>query len=123
MLTAHDSYSSLTLLNNTNASLNQLNSTSNANHDEQHQLFSEQSVDETLPTPSQNSVANVTTTSTSARFQQNLDNHYTKMTIIDDDDDETEDDDVHVSTKVRRCFGNTMCMPQNLLCFKVWLLF
>ncbi|XP_037930663.1 ubiquitin carboxyl-terminal hydrolase 32 isoform X2 [Teleopsis dalmanni] len=34
------------------------------------------------------------------------------------DDDEDDEDDEQVSTKVRRCFGNTMCMPQNLLCFK-----
>lgn len=25
------------------------------------------------------------------------------------------------TSKVSGCFGNTMCMPQNLLCFKVWL--
>ena len=122
MLTAHDSYSSLTLLNNTNASFNQLNSSSNISHDGQQQLYTEQSFDESLPTQSQNFAVNVTT-STSTRFQKNFDNVYTNMTIVDDDDDETEDDDVHVSTKVRRCFGNTMCMPQNLLCFKVWLLF
>ncbi|XP_061391651.1 ubiquitin carboxyl-terminal hydrolase 32 [Musca vetustissima] len=36
----------------------------------------------------------------------------------DDAGDDTEDDDIHVSTKVRRCFGNNMCMPQTLLCFK-----
>ena len=40
------------------------------------------------------------------------------QTITEDEDD---DYDEHVSSKVRRCFGNTMCMPQNLLCFKVWL--
>ena len=24
------------------------------------------------------------------------------------------------TSKVSRCLGNTLCMPQNLLCFKVW---
>jgi hypothetical protein len=27
------------------------------------------------------------------------------------------------SSKVSRCFGNTLCMAPNLLCFKVWLCF
>lgn len=24
------------------------------------------------------------------------------------------------TSKVSRCLGNSLCMPQNLLCFKVW---
>ncbi|XP_055844484.1 ubiquitin carboxyl-terminal hydrolase 32 isoform X2 [Episyrphus balteatus] len=50
--------------------------------------------------------------------------HHFRQPSLDEelqiDDAETTSDvvDNSRSSKVRRCFGNTMCMPQNLLCFK-----
>lgn len=135
MLTAYDSYSSLTLLNNSTATTNNTSSNNqinNLNNESSHQ-YAEHSFDESLPIQHQQQIQTQTslTSTTSAlatasnsirQPHNNFDNVRCNMTLADDDDDETEDDDVHVSTKVRRCFGNTMCMPQNLLCFKVWLL-
>lgn len=45
-------------------------------------------------------------------------NHIASSSSVDEHGIVIDDDTV--TTKVRRCFGNTMCMPQNLLCFKVW---
>ncbi|XP_046807837.1 ubiquitin carboxyl-terminal hydrolase 32 isoform X1 [Lucilia cuprina] len=135
--------------NNQINSINNLNTEgidSQQLHHTQHQQQQQQQHsfdDTTLPTQQQqtsftNSLATTTTPTTTAipattstRSQQQQQHHHhnnfenirSNMSLADDDDDETEDDDVHVATKVRRCFGNTMCMPQNLLCFKVWLLF
>lgn len=121
MLTAYDSYSSLT--NNQTNSIN----INNDNGHYQQQLYAEHSLDDALPiqqpTPQQQQQISLSTAmSPPSQIRNNFENVRCNMTMVDDEDDETEDDDVHVSTKVRRCFGNTMCMPQNLLCFKVWLL-
>ncbi|KAM7355200.1 ubiquitin specific protease 32 isoform 3-T3 [Cochliomyia hominivorax] len=122
MLTAYDSYSSLTLLNNTTTN-NQTNSLNNLNNEgqqiqthpqqQQQQLYAEHSFDETLPIQQQLQTSFTSTTSTaiisnSSRQQQqlqqqqhhlNFDNIRCNMTLADEDEDETEDDDVHVSTK------------------------
>ncbi|XP_065362386.1 ubiquitin carboxyl-terminal hydrolase 32 isoform X2 [Calliphora vicina] len=120
MLTAYDSYSSLTLLNNTTtnniSSNNQTNSINNINNDgqtqqqiyaEHHQHQSQHSFDDTppppLPTQPQTSLTNATLSTTaiaSSRLQHNnFENVRCNMTLADEYDDETEDDDVHVSTK------------------------
>lgn len=57
----------------------------------------------------------------------NNNNNNCKMTafsisdVFDYNDDDIYEDDMRISRKVRRCFGKTVCMPQTLLCFKVWL--
>lgn len=43
--------------------------------------------------------------------------------VFDYNDDDLYEDEMRISRKVRRCFGKTVCMPQTLLCFKVWLVF
>ncbi|XP_073841699.1 ubiquitin specific protease 32 isoform X2 [Musca autumnalis] len=138
MLTAYDSFSSLNALNNS------ANNTTNHNSGDK-LLYSETSFEEIvaptqappqlpisppppptqLPT-SQSAAINVTSSHSSGMLRcQNNSFDNVPMTVLgggscghDEGDDETEDDDVHVSTKVRRCFGNNMCMPQTLLCFK-----
>lgn len=138
MLTTYDSYSSLNALNNsTNVNATVNNTLNNPTNGGDKIIYAEHSFDETLPPPlpttlppptSAINVTNPASTTTTIRYQNSFDNVASNMTIVGgvgtcghDEGDETEDDDLHVSTKVRRCFGNNMCMPQNLLCFKVWL--
>ncbi|XP_058975366.1 ubiquitin carboxyl-terminal hydrolase 32 isoform X3 [Musca domestica] len=148
MLTAYDSFSSLNAINNstgngaTTTATNTISNNSNLNGGDRI-LYAETSFEEMVappqlptspppaptaqPQPSQSAAINVKPTSKSSALQQRYQNNSfdnVPMTVIGggscghDDGDETEDDDIHVSTKVRRCFGNNMCMPQTLLCFK-----
>lgn len=43
--------------------------------------------------------------------------------VFEYNDDDLYEDEMRITRKVRRCFGKTVCMPQTLLCFKVWLVF
>ncbi|XP_059216867.1 ubiquitin carboxyl-terminal hydrolase 32 isoform X1 [Stomoxys calcitrans] len=141
MLTTYDSHSSLNALNNTTNTTTSANTTANnaintsTMNGGDRIAYAEHSF-ETLPQSTAINVVSVSKCSSSnamanatVRYQNSFDNVACNMTIVGggggdscgrthDEDDETEDDDLHVSTKVRRCFGNNMCMPQTLLCFK-----
>ncbi|XP_037889986.1 ubiquitin carboxyl-terminal hydrolase 32 isoform X1 [Glossina fuscipes] len=136
ILTTQDFYPSLNMLttatnnNNNNINNNNINNASNVtnannctltttaiNANDKHNVIPPLNVDddESLPV---DTTAVTTIASIPTKCYQNKLNSVPNTICIAADDEDEEDEDVQVPTKVRRCFGNTMCMPQNLLCFK-----
>lgn len=119
--------------NNNNINNNNINNASNVtyannctltttaiNANDKHNVIPTLNVGDDGSLPIDTTAVTAITSITTKCYQNKLNNVPNTICIAADDEDE-EDEDVQVSTKVRRCFGNTMCMPQNLLCFKVWL--